>query len=762
MTIMKRSLPLLLLFSLCLSSKLGAQAPTIQDCLGAIAVCQEVYIESTSPSGDGNFPNEINTSISCTAGELNSIWYTFTVNEAGFLGFVITPNDLNDDYDWALYNITNRECSDIKNVPSMQVSCNAAGGPGCNGITGANGGSSFNVQGAGCGSPFPDQFSGRTTFNDRIPMLPGNTYALMVSNWSQSPNGYQIDFSSSTGLGIIDQTRPTVENIIVPDECGETQIALSFSENIQCETFNSNNYELVGPGGPYTLTPIDNLCSEGGEYEKDYVFEITPPIGELGTFTFNLISDESTEILDLCGNPSELFSFEFEVNFPLFNNAELGPDTTLLCEGEVLTLDVTIPFGSYQWQDGSSNATFEVSTSGIYAVTATNDCDVVMDAVEIIYQMDVPQIELGADQTLCPGDVLTLDAASDLATYVWQDGSTGSSFEVNSPGIYNVEVTNACGTVSDEIEINYILPIQLDLGQDQVLCDGEELALDVTNADVISYQWQDGSNSPLYTITTDGTYAVTITTACEVQTDEVTVTFITEPNLMLGNDTLLCIADAPLIFDLSVPGANYTWQDGSSSSTYQVTQSGNYAVTVTTACNVFTSSSMVTVVDSIEQTLVQDTFLCPGERLILNAKTSVFAEYLWSGGTTEATLPITEAGEYQVLVFNECEERTFTANIAECERCVFYGPSAFSPNNDGVNDEFRPLTGCEIVAYDLTIFDRWGNLLFETTDPDLGWDGVLNGQLLPTAVYLWSLEYTVMENGRPESKIVNGDVAIVK
>lgn len=762
MTNMKRSLLVSLFCVLFFQTYLSGQTPTVQDCLGAIPVCQEVYTEMTSPSGDGNFNNEINTSISCTAGELNSIWYTFTVNEAGLLGFVITPNDSNDDYDWALFNITGRACSDIKNDRSMQVSCNAAGGPGCNGPTGANGGSNFNVQGAGCFAPFPDQFTGQTTFNDRIPMEPGNTYALMVSNWSQSPNGYTIDFSSSTGLGIIDQTRPSVEEVRVPQRCGETQVRVSFSENIQCATFTSINYQLTGPGGPYNLIPVNSICEGGGEYERDFVFEIDPPIEELGAFSFDLITDEATQILDLCGNPSEALSFPFDVNFALSNNAELGPDTSLVCEGEVLTLDASVPFGTYQWQDGSTDPTFDVSTSGIYAVTATNDCGEVTDQIEIIYQMDIPQIELGADQTLCPGETLVLDASSELASHIWQDGSTGSTFTVTEPGLYTVEVTNACGTVMDQVNIDYISPIQLELGPDQVLCAGEQVDVDVTNEDVISYQWQDGSNSPQRSITTDGLYSVTITTACEEQIDEFQVTFITEPALSLGSDTILCVADAPLTYDLTIPGASYQWQDGSTSPVYEVNASGNYAVTVTTACNEFTSNALVTVIDSIQQTLIQDTFLCPGQRLILNAKTPVFAEYLWSGGTTEPTLAVTEAGPYQVLVFNDCEERTFTADVRECERCEFYGPSAFSPNNDGVNDEFRPLTGCEILEYSLQIFDRWGNLLFETTDPDLGWNGMLNGQLLSTGVYVWWLDYTVRENGQPESKIVTGDVAIVK
>ena len=281
---MKRSLLIILSFAVTSLNYVFSQTPTIQDCLGAIPVCQVTYSESISAEGDGNFNNEINTDISCTAGELNSIWYTFTVNEAGFLGFVITPNDLNDDYDWALFNITNQDCSAIRSNPNLQVSCNAAGGPGCNGETGANGGSSFNVQGAGCGAPFPDRFQGRTTFNDRIPMSPGNTYALMVSNWSGSQNGYTIDFSSSTGLGIIDQTRPTVENVRVPASCGENSINLSFSENIRCSTISNSNFQLTGPGGPYTLIPDANICTEGGEYNKDFILQIDPPINELGDF----------------------------------------------------------------------------------------------------------------------------------------------------------------------------------------------------------------------------------------------------------------------------------------------------------------------------------------------------------------------------------------------------------------------------------------------------------------------------------------------
>ena len=141
------------IFFLLMGNILFAQVPTIQDCLGAIPICTEIYSETNSPTGSGNYPNEINgisfpNGISCMGDESNSIWYTFTVNQSGDFGFTLTPNNSSDDYDWALFDITNKECEDIFTDISMQVSCNAAGGgTDCTGPTGANGLSAYNVQG---------------------------------------------------------------------------------------------------------------------------------------------------------------------------------------------------------------------------------------------------------------------------------------------------------------------------------------------------------------------------------------------------------------------------------------------------------------------------------------------------------------------------------------------------------------------------------------------------------------------------------------
>lgn len=895
----------LLSLNLLISISVFGQIPTTQDCLGAIPVCQEIYMEAFAPSNNGNYPNEINTSISCTAGEINAVWYTFTVNSSGDFGFVITPNDLNDDYDWALFNITNATCSDIFTDPSLVVSCNAAGGFSCHGNTGANGESIYSNQGGGCGNFPPQENAGFTPFNSLVSVQQGNTYVLMVSNWSQSPNGYTIDFGVSSDAGIFDNIDPELTNINAPTSCGQSAIVVDFSEFIQCSTIDDANFELLGPGGPYSLSVSGGACDAGGAFEKTFTLLVDPPIASRGTFTLQLNANGSTEVLDLCDNPAAPQTLQFDVDVPIAIDVELGADTTLVCDGDTYTIDATIPGGlSYEWEDGTVGPLLTIDQAGIYAVTIEDACGFGSDQVQIIYQMDVPQIELGMDQVLCEGEVLVLDAFSDLASYEWSEGSMGSSIAVTTADTYSVSVTNACGTtvdqitvdfiqpivlelgedlllcageslvldasqeqdysvylwqdgssnptftvttagvysvvvdngcevVSDQIEINYVpgLP-NVDLGEDMVLCEGEILDLDVTN-DLSTYLWQDGSTAPNFSITTPGTYSVSVENVCGVVTDEVMIDYIdlidldlgedivlcegeilslnasqvqdyasylwqdgstdsvyeldktgtysvtvttdceevidsievayislTEP-ANLGMDTLLCPGDS-LMLDVTIPEGTYLWQDGSTDPIFTIREGGTYAVTVSSACDTTMDEVVVQYFLPILTELGRDTFLCPGEPIVLDATSFTESDYLWSNGETDPVLRVKEPGVYRVTVSNNCEEVIDEVEIFECEVCDVYVPNAFSPNDDGFNDEFGPLSDCILLNFNMKIFDRWGALLFESDNTENTWDGEMNGEPMGSGVFVWVMEYVVIENNRPRAVRSVGDIALLR
>ena len=630
----KRSIKILFpLILLWFGNTVFAQTPTVQDCLGAIPICAQAYSETTSPSGSGNYPNEINGTsqggICCMDNELNSIWYTFTVNQSGDFGFSLTPNNLNDDYDWAMFNITNGSCADIFNDITMQVSCNAAGGGTCDGITGANGGTSYDNQGAGCNNFPPSQFTGGSADNALVPVAQGNTYVLVISNWSGSTNGYTIDFGVSGNIGIIDMIDPEISDITLPGDCGGNEMEVTFSEYIQCNTINGSNFQITGPGGPYTTTVSANACSQGGAYDNIFDIIVSPPITEIGDYTIALVTNGTSEVLDLCENPSLVNSFDFSVlNSPL-PNINIGNDT-ILCNGESVNIDISLP---------------------------------------------------NAD------------------SYSWSDGTVGPMISITNPGSYTVTISNVCNTVTDDIFVNFV-PLQaidVNLGPDTILCPGEIYELDGTWVGGIQYVWQDGSTDPIYQVSETGFYEVQILGACgEVGIASVQIDYDeTELNLNLGPDSLLCEEDGFHVIDVFDPNAEeYIWSDGSTNSSLQITENGIYGVTISDRCNVL--------MDEIN------------------------------------------------------------LDFTNCTICEVYVPNAFSPDFNGYNDYFLPYSNCSLLNYSMKIFNRWGALVYSSTNPDEGWDGRFNNKDISEGVYIYLLEFEVNQRGENIPKQLSGDITVVK
>src|ERR1041385_2921773 len=259
-----------------------AQAPNNQDCLDAIPICQNVYSTTISYSGQGNVLNEINQNSSCLgSGELNDVWYTFTVQPSGNLNFTITPNNSNDDYDWAVYNLTNNNCSQIFSNPALEVSCNYSATPGNTGPTG--------------GSSQTHQNASGTPFNQVIPVLVGQTYVVNVSNYSSNQNGYTINFGASSAV-IFDQVPPQILSVTNPG-CGGNTLTVTFSENILCNTVQSSDFSFTGPGGPYVVTSVSSVgCNSGAQYDNTYTLTINPAITSAGNYIANLVGP----VTDLC------------------------------------------------------------------------------------------------------------------------------------------------------------------------------------------------------------------------------------------------------------------------------------------------------------------------------------------------------------------------------------------------------------------------------------------------------------------------------
>ncbi len=750
-----------LLFGGAFVFSLPAQEPTIQDCLGAVPICRQVYEENNSPRGRGNYPNEVNSALSCSGQEDNSIWYTFTVNRSGNFGFLLTPKAATDDYDWALFNITNANCGDIYTDRSLLVSCNAAGDVRCQGPTGATGASSYNIQGAGCDNSPPSRELGLTPFNRLIPVEEKSTYVLMVNNWTGSDNGYTIDFGISDA-NVLDLEGPELRSNLMPENCTDQKIELVFNENIQCFSIANRNFQLTGPSGDlYALNFSSSNCINGGAYAKEFILAIDRPLVESGTYTFEMTADGSTDMLDNCGNPFApgVMTFTFDIDSPGMPLVNLGNDTSL-CSNQPLLLDASNNQASYEWQDGSGAPTYAVGRSGLYSVTVMNACGEASDEIDVGLLVAPPFVELGNDTLLCADAPLRLDVGSERATYQWQDGGNTAALEVSSPGTYSVTVTNACGSNSDEIKVDFVNSApQFDLGGDILGCRGETVFWDVTS-ERAEYRWQDGSTSATYEAVEEGLYSVTVSNVCGTLSREIQFSLLDGPPVVdLGPDQVRCEGEV-LQLDARSDLASYAWSTGAQEASINVSASGTYRVIVSNACGEDADEIAVDFAPKINIDLGEERFLCEQEA-VLNAEAHEFATYRWQDGFTGPVYRTGEPGLYTVEISSSCETVVDSVFLRACQSCDVFVPNAFSPNGDGQNDYFQPYSSCDLLDFTFRIFDRWGALLYESNDPLSDWDGKFNGQTLSNGVYIWMMQYTVSENGESRTEMEKGDIVIL-
>ncbi len=340
-------------------SKAFTQEPTVQDCKGAIPVCQDIYKEPNVFSGDGNYHDEIpvcspcNTCCpdNCLDGEQNSVWYRFTVQESGLLRLKILPNEASDDYDWALYDMTMHRCEDIKEkADKMQESCNAAGGSGYQGNTGIRTESGGTGDCHNCGPT--------NKWNADLQVKEGTTYILVLNNWqgAGAQSGFTLDFSESTAV-IYDDVRPELTSVAYYEiTCADSTFSFNFSEYVYCSSVTKECFALTGPDGEHEILKVEGEnCLEGGETEKTFTATVDPPFTTTGDYTFSIVPFSS--IKDACDNIAKPQDKDFYLDLE-------GP--------EIDESDLTITNSTCGDSNGSITG-LEVSGSGPVEYLWTNE-----------------------------------------------------------------------------------------------------------------------------------------------------------------------------------------------------------------------------------------------------------------------------------------------------------------------------------------------------------------------------------------------------
>lgn len=229
------------------------------------------------------------------------------------------------------------------------------------------------------------------------------------------------------------------------------------------------------------------------------------------------------------------------------------------------------------------------------------------------------------------------------------------------------------------------------------------------------------------------------------------------PAYTLTNDTTVC--DFPL--ELSVSGNNLeaVWETDENGLTYTATDTGLYRVMIMENFCKGEDSIQIKQVDFFALDLGPDTTLCGPDVLELNAAIPVEATYLWQDGTTSPVYEVNRPGQYFVdVTIDECT-KTSTIEVDWCENCLDI-PNVFTPNNDGVNDFFRPIPGCPIQDMTYQVYNRWGELVFTSSDYQTGWDGRVDGKLAPSDVYVYLVQYKTYD--AEQYQVEKGDLTLLR
>lgn len=438
-------------------------------------------------------------------------------------------------------------------------------------------------------------------------------------------------------------------------------------------------------------------------------------------------------------NQDSVISVVFS-NYPIYNDT----DTVNICQGQSYTLPSNIV----------------VSAAGVYSDTliTINGCDSIINTTLFIN----PTYTNTISDTICGNMNYQLPGGSTVnTTGVYQDNfltTTGCdsiiitnlqvqpAYQIN---IFDTICGSATYTLPDATIVNttgvYITPFTTTENCDSIITTNLQVNQNKSSNESISlcnqssYNLPNGSN-----VTSSGQY-ISIIPASNGCDSTITTIISFNTSSASTEDVKICFNDT------------YTLPDNSI-----VSAAGQY---VTTTMDNNGCDSVVTTNLTIAQLpivdLGPDQVICNNESIVLNASTPN-ATYLWNDQNNSGIREISSSGFYEVQVTVEpCPPVVDLIYIAACD-CQVFIPNAFTPNGDGNNDIFKPVINCNIVSgtYVFHVYNRWGERVFESSNPNDGWSGKQWTQLQPNGTYFYFLKFKNAESNK-EIKY-KGDINLLK
>jgi gliding motility-associated-like protein len=470
----------------------------------------------------------------------------------------------------------------------------------------------------------------------------------------------------------------------------------------------------------------------------------------------------------------------------------IAPSVFMTCVNPSQTLTATASPATvtYLWSNASNANTTTVSSAGTYTITVedpANGCTAV--AAELV-QADLapPQVTLSTPATLtCVVLDTDIDGSTNVpnATYAWSTAEATPSINVSNPNSYTLTVTNTDNgcTASNTAVVaqNIVVPtVSISTPIPHGCAIQSQVLTATTNASSPTYVWSTSATASSATILNSGIFTVTVTNGVNGCTSSTSQTVVDAPPLVFIDSVSdpLCITfpnsgSIAITPTSGTPTYSYVWSDGSVNAVLGSQRPGTYQVTVSDAqgCTAIRSFTLGYQYDFTIEANPRVT-LPLGESVVLgyivNGNSGILTN-LWSPNRfidcetcespTSSPLATTL---YRIDVENQVGcKASDTLTISVVPSYDLYVPNAFTPNSDGFNDIYEIYGNKKIWKFiEMQVFNRWGEMVYTSTDIDFKWDGRYKGSLLTPQVLSYVLQVTYI-NGFTD-KLQTGTITLIR
>jgi gliding motility-associated-like protein len=420
----------------------------------------------------------------------------------------------------------------------------------------------------------------------------------------------------------------------------------------------------------------------------------------------------------------------------------------------------------------TSNNYFPDLQGGTYTLTVKDAAGTIATDPARVLTLAGPQVTATATAASCQNDDGTIvpSVSGGTSPYVFsllKDGVTSTGLTGLATGIYQLTATDAGGCPAiTQVTVLLNNDLTVSAGTDQTVCEGKTVTLQATSA-TTSFSWTPSTGlsdpniaNPVATGGSDIQYMVTASLGPCTAQSTVIVNVLPAPVPVVSPDTTVCYGKSVQLSGSG--GVSYSWTpatflDNSASADPTVVHpdaSVTYSLSVTGAngCPSVQKAAVTVTVSAVAAVSAgNDTTIAIGEPLQLDAvdvNNTGFTQYVWSPSTglndPDVAMPVAVLNEdmtYTVMASTpEGCEAVATVQVKVYAGPDIYVPNAFTPNGDGHNDVIRAIpVGIRDFKY-FNIYNRYGQMVFSTTDPSKGWDGVMGGKPQPTATFVWQAE----------------------